>query len=147
MCVCACPFQSSSPSHVSHSPSHQCTLQTSSVTFISCQKGSDLVTHPAPRAASATLFLPLCSSPGRAPCPHLVSAFEAGSSWSVPQYPITVHRSDTCTRWPVTTLLWSLYSLTWGSSHGLRFFFFPFYIYYCTQCELLTVDASLEVTH
>lgn len=66
MCVCARTFHLSSPTPISPSTSHQCTLQTSSGTFISCQKGSDLVTGPAPQAASAMLFLPLRSSPGRA---------------------------------------------------------------------------------
>lgn len=108
VCVCVCTSQLSSPTPVPPSTSRQRTLQTSSVTFISCQKGSDLVTRPAPQAASAMLFLPLCSSPGRARRPQPVSAFEAGTLWSAPQFNIIVHRDGVCTHRLATTLLQSL---------------------------------------
>lgn len=85
VCMCVCTFLLSSLTPVSPSTSHQCTLQTSSLTFISCQKWSDLVTHPALKAASAVFFLPFCSSPGQAHCPQPVSTFEAGGLCSAPQ--------------------------------------------------------------
>lgn len=78
--LCVCVLISLVLSHSCFSTSHQCILQTSSLTFISCQKWSDLVTHPALKAASAMFFLPFCSSPGQAHCPLSVHLKKGGYS-------------------------------------------------------------------